>query len=1108
MLKQKILFIIGLSLGIHFALWSQNENIIFEQYTVDNGLSQSTANCLFQDSKGYLWIGTQDGLNRYNGKTFDIFYNDPLDEHSISNKWIYDITEDKLGNIWVATLQGLNKFNKENETFDHFYHNDINPRSISDDEVLGLMVDSKNILWVRTRENIAKFDGKEFFSFDISQDRFVSKKVSQKVPIVETPRSIWTSSTRGLIRYDKFTGAIERILNRNNTSIADKYITAIAYDGNNTLWIGTINGMSEYDLRKKVFTNYFKGEHNSNSLPSNNISYLSVDHEGHIWIATDKGLCRYNIQKNEFSTYVSDPIDLSSLNYDVVLSILEDRSHNLWVGTDGNGINKVNLKPLKFNLYRNTASPKSVKLSNNIIASVLKDDDGLIWIGTWGNGLDIYNPKTQSINNYNSNSNGFKRISEDHVHCILPVSSGNYFLGTRNGISIYDTKQNKFFSAQEYYPNVSFPKFENTRIYAMIEDFRHNIWIATQSGLHKFNTNTFEITSYHTNDGMSGNVVITLFEDDMNKIWIGTSEGLTVYDPFNTSQHFTNYLSSKVSAKDKINSTNDEYLTISNNYIYSIKQGKKYYWIGTGSGLNRYNPATKTFKYFLKKDGLPNETIYEILIDNSDNLWMSTNRGIVKFDVLTNQFVAYDKGDGLQGLEFNNGASFVSKDGEMFFGGVEGLNSFYPDSIYNNNMAPVIDFNYFSVLSTQNDKSRRRTLQENDTISLKYTDRSLTIFFSALEFTNPKKNQYQYILEGQDKKWINNANKNFANFTNLNAGTYHLKIKGSNNDFVWSKEKEITIIVYPPFYKTFWAYLMYVVVLSGIVLFIFRTRTNKLRMDNQLLRSEQTASMEIAKQREELQIKNKNIMDSINYAKRIQRGMMPTVYLLKHVFPQSFIFYRPRDVVSGDFYWFTEKNNKFFIAAVDCTGHGVPGAFMSIIGINLLNNIVIDMHVEEPGKILTMMNQGLYENLNKKVDDITLRDGMDLSICVIHSNSRKIEFSGAMNSIFLLRNNKIIDIVANRFSIGSFEPNITNNYETHTFDSQKGDMLYLFSDGFIDQFGGPKGKKYKIQRFRKLILDIHKELPEKQHDLINKEFNAWLGKLEQVDDVTIIGIRF
>jgi len=613
-------------------LLSQNENIIFDQYTVDNGLSQSTVNCLFQDSKGYLWVGTQDGLNRFNGKNFDVFYNDPLNPKSISNKWIYDVAEDHNGNIWIATLFGLNKFNRRDETFERFFHNDANPRSIPENEVLGLLVDSKNNLWIRTRGHIAKYDGKDFFSFEIIQDLFVSKKISQKVPIVETPLAIWTTSTKGLIRFDKTSGALERVIKIKNTKLVNPYVTALAYDQKQSLWIGTINGLSKYDLRRKIFTNYFHDNNNDNSLPANSINCLTIDHKGNIWIGTDVGLCKFNPKQNEFITYKSNPADLSSLSYNVILSLIEDRSHNLWIGTDGNGMNKVNLKPLKFKLYQNTDSKNAVHLSNNVIASVFKSDDGLIWIGTWGGGLDIYDPKTKQIKNYNSSSEGFKRITENHVHVILLTSNGNYFLGTRNGITVYDPKQNKFFSARQYYPNVNFPKFENTRIYSMIEDFRHNVWIATQSGLHKFNINTYEIKSYRKSDGLCDNQIVSLFEDDFNQIWIGTPNGLNTYD----YSHPNEFKTFKASDSLKISPTG-EYNTISNNYIYSIKQGKKYFWIGTGAGLNRYDRARGKFKYYLKKDGLPNETIYEILIDNNNNLWMSTNRGIVELNTKKKQ---------------------------------------------------------------------------------------------------------------------------------------------------------------------------------------------------------------------------------------------------------------------------------------------------------------------------------------------------------------------------------------------------------------------------------------------------------------------------------------
>lgn len=1104
MFNKEISFLFIIFFTISLRIISQNENIIFEQYTVDNGLSQSTINCIFQDSKGYLWIGTQDGLNRFNGKTFDIFYNDPLDDKSISNKWIYDIVEDKKGNLWIATILGLNKFNRKNETFKRFFHDSKNPRSIPGNEILGLLVDDNNTLWIRTRENLSKYDNKDFHSFEISSDRFFIKKISKKIPIVKTPHTIWTSSDKGIYYVSTTTGAYGNITNINGTTIANPYVTALVYDNKQTLWVGTINGLSKYDMRRKTFTNFFHKKNDENSLPANSINYLTIDHSGNIWVATDVGLCKFNPETNKFITYKSDPTDLTSLSYNVVLSLLEDNSHNLWIGTDGNGINKVNLKPLKFKLYRKSSSKKSVPLSENVIASVYKNNKGIIWIGTWGGGLDIYNPKTKVLINYNENSPIFNRITENHVHAILEASNGNYYLATRNGITIYDPNQNKFFNAKEYYPNIFFPKFENTRIYSLMEDFRHNIWIATQSGLHKFNINSFEVSSYYKNDGLCDNQIISLFEDDMNLIWIGTANGLNTYD-FTQPDEFQTFIALGKDHPD----ANGEFKSLSNNYIYSINQGKKYYWIGTGSGLNRYNKATKKFKYYLKKDGLPNETIYEIQIDKQGNLWMSTNRGIVKLNIENEKFIAYDKGDGLQGLEFDNGASCLSSDGELFFGGVNGLNSFYPDSIYYNNFTPEINFNYYSIISTKKENKRSNIpLQENDTIVLKYSDKSLTIYFSALEFTNPSKNQYKYFLERQDKDWVDNGNKNFAIFTNLIPGTYQFKVKGSNNDYKWGKEKTITIIVYPPLYKTLWAYLIYIFVLSGIIFLFIRIRTNKLRMDNQLLRAQQTASIEIAKQRKELEIKNKNIMDSINYAKRIQQGIMPTEYLLKHFFPQSFLFYQPRDVVSGDFYWFSEKKGKFFIVAADCTGHGVPGAFMSIIGINLLNNIILNKNIEDPGKILNEMNKGLYETLNKKIDEIALRDGMDMSICVIHNNSHRVEYAGAMNSIFLVRNNRIIVIHANRFSIGSTAPEKREYYETHSFDSQPNDMLYLFSDGFFDQFGGPNNKKYKIHRFKKLILNISDKQTEEQVKILDNEITAWKGKMEQVDDITIIGLRF
>jgi len=1109
-IKKTILFI-GLLIGVFLGeiLFAQNKTIVFEHYTVENGLSQSTANCLFQDSRGYIWIGTQDGLNLFNGKKFTIFYNNALDKNTLSNKWIYDVQEDKQGNIWVATLSGLNKFDRKTFSFQHFYHNSKNPRSLPQNTIMGLLIDKNNTMWLRSKDLLIRYYKNEFYSYEIPKDLFPLKRENKTIPLVETPRYIFTTSSNGLVKIDKKTFSIELIHNKptiNYFPLTDNNVTALSYDKKRqTLWIGTINGLTKLELQHSKFIKYRITNKDNHYIPIKKINAIVVDKQEKLWIGSDNGLLSFDPNTNKTILYQAEKNDPQSLNNNVITNLLLDASENLWIGTDGNGVDKIDLKPPKFKLYQRTANPKSVQLSMNIIASVYKDDDGKIWIGTWGKGLNIYDPRTNTISYYNSHSPAGFRINEDHVHSILKCSNGLIFLGTRQGITVYDPVQKRFTDLAVYYPTVEFPKFKDNRIYKLIEDSRNNIWIATQSGLYVFNLVTLETRSYFKTDGLADNSVIELMQDDLNKIWIGTANGLTIYDPDNKEHPFTTTRRNENTLSTK--KGNDTYSTLSNNYINAIVQGENYYWIGTASGLNRYDPTTKTFKYYFTQDGLPNNNIYEIIIDNSNNLWISTNRGICKYNIDKNKFISYDQHDGLQGLEFNNGASYISLDGEIFFGGVNGLNSFYPQNMNDNNYIPNIDFNYFEIISTKSNKPIISQLLTNDTIHLYHYDKSLTIYYSTLEYTNPKKNQYSHFLSG-DNHWTNTGNKNFTSYTNLDPGTYTFKIKGSNNDYVWSKEKTITIIVKPIFWKTIWAYIAYFLIIGGITFAIFQARVSKLKTANQLLEAKEEAARVLAIKQKQLEEKDKDITDSLKYAERIQRATMPTVYLLHHAFTNSFVFYQPKEPVSGDFYWFVQKENLFFVAAVDCTGHGVPGAFMSLIGINLLNTIIVNNGIEDTGEILDHMNKGLYDTLNKEIDDIALRDGMDLSLCKIDKSSKIVEFSGAMNPLYLIRDKNLIEINANRFSLGTYGSDEYTKFDTHRFTFKKDDMIYLFSDGFMDQFGGLKNKKYLASRFRQFLLEISPKQAQTQKKMIAEEYSQWKGNNTQIDDVTIIGIQF
>ncbi len=1110
---KKILLIILLIFPFISSFSQRNlKNLTFINFSIDDGLSQSSVTQIFQDSRYYMWFATLDGLNKYNGVTFKIYSHEPDNDKTISSKWIYDIVEDKEGYLWVATLNGLNRFDRKTQTFKRFLNDPNNSRSLPENVVKGLYVDENNVLWVRTDNFLSKYVNGEFYSYAIPQKPLTRLNPYTHIPIVETDDILWTTSSKGLIAFYKNT-EVQKIYKHKEGdpfSISSDEVTSLAVDGQKNLWIGTNNGLNVMDINSNTFTQIFVKD--STGLLSNKINVLYTDNLGNIWIGTDKGLNVCPLFDNVFQSmdnkyffraFVHEDNNPNSLSFNNVTSIYEDFSFNLWVGTYGGGVNKADLKPKKFQIIRNNHTKNSIDLSSNQIAGLLEYTPDVLWIGTYGKGLNILNLKTKKVTHIFADGTTFKSLTNNYVHSIIKLKNGLIFLGTRNGITVYDPAQNKFFDIQDYYPMLDFPQLKNNRIYEMLEDVKHDVWIATNMGLFKFNTNTKEIDAYYLNDGLKSNSIWSLYEDDFGKIWIGTTKGINIYDLFandNKFHDFSEYLAPDSALKK------GEHNKLSNENVYSITQTKKYYWFGTTGGLNRYDPISKKIKYYLKKDGLPNENIYDIVVDNNNNLWFSTNRGLVFLKTSTNLIKSFDKEDGLQDLEFNKGARAKGSDGKIFFGGINGLNYFYPDSIRENLFIPKTSFDEVIIFDKEG-KSRTIYVDNKDTITLTPKDKSIKITFSALEFTNPSKNQYKYYLEGMDEKWINAGHQNFVSYTNLEPGDYILHVQGSNNDLKWSLPIRLYIRVKPPFWKTIWAFLLYIIILGGIIFLLIRYRTEKLRKDNELLREKQKAAIEIAKSREELAAKNKDLHDSLSYAKRIQQAIMPTRYLMKKYFPESFVFYHPRDIVSGDFYWFLEKDYKFYVAAVDCTGHGVPGAFMSLIGLNMLHNIVEVDNIDRAGKILDELNKSIYDNLNKEIENVTVQDGMDMSLVVIDLINKQVNFSGAKNPLVLIRNGEYIEIPANKYPIGSFKYDFKTFFNEYDFEIQKGDTIYLFSDGYADQFGGPKGKKFKKKNFRNLLIEISKLPINEQYKKVKQVFYDWKGDLPQVDDILLIGIK-
>jgi ligand-binding sensor domain-containing protein/serine phosphatase RsbU (regulator of sigma subunit) len=1082
-------------------LIGQNHYYKFEHLSIEQGLSQSVINCMLQDSYGYMWFGTQDGLNRYDGYSFKSYKHDPTDTTSISGNWIYSITEDKEGNIWIGTRSGLNKFNRFENKFQRFFHDPGNDNSISDNYVHGVFIDKEGKLWIKASDVLNKYDIEEqkFSQYNYYVDPLNSYSRNRNFPILQDSQGkLWFGTPDGLNYVNLETNTIHRVFKKNElaTSLSDNYITALAQLNDSILLVGTYNGLNVFNINRLEVIRKLYASDKRNSITNNSIVSIYVDIEKMVWIGTDEGLNQWNTVNNEIKNYTYNIDNPEGLSSDIILSIFEDDSHNLWIGTEGGGLNKVDLKPPRFGLYRKSSSENSVPFSNNQISSILIDDFDKLWIGTYGYGLNIYDRENSRVKIISTESKPQKLI-DNWVHALYRDSKGLIWIGTRQGINIYSQAGRKFYNLKNYYPFTKELELRNNRIYMIMEDSKRNVWISTDLGLYRINWFTEEVRIFNFNtientNSSGGNKVFSLLEDKDGDVWIGTLNGLIKYAP--EKNIFLTYRSS-------IHSKN----TISHNTIYSLFQDSEdYIWIGTLSGLNRFNKKENEFLYISEKDGLPNNLIYTIEEDDIGYIWVSTDRGLARIDKETFDIRSFDIDDGMQGYEFNFGTSFKDKNGELFFGGQNGVNHFYGDSVYLNKYEPPLVINGIQVISRNNPRYINYNYKSN--IVLTHKDYHINIEFASLDYTSAKRNVYKYKMSGLDDEWITIGNQNFVSFSNLFPGEYKFSIMGTNSDGVWCENAvSIPIYVRPPFWKTNLAVSFYIILIILLIYTYIEFRTKSLKLSNQILREKEIAAIKIAAQKEELTVKNKNITDSLNYAKRIQQALFPSEVKLKSLLPNSFVLYKPKDIVSGDFYWVAENENRIYIAAVDCTGHGVPGALMSIIGFDLLRNITINQGLTKPSEILNYLNVGVVEALAMNENDEVVNDGMDLALCVIDRSRNHIEYAGAFNPLFIVREEKIHEVKADRFSIGADEIENVQLFKNHVIEIKPNDKFYIFSDGYADQFGGPQKKKMKARKFRHNILAFSDLPMEKQKEQLNNQFDKWKDKLEQVDDVLIIG---
>jgi DNA-binding NtrC family response regulator/ligand-binding sensor domain-containing protein len=844
--------------------FSQTHDFNFDHITVDNGLSQNTPRAIIQDSKGFIWIGTQEGLNRYDGYNFKIYKYDANDETSISENSILAIFESKSNDIWIGTNGGgLNKFDRVREKFTRYRFNPNDPTSLSQDYVSVIYEDRLGNLWIGTYFGLNKFDSKteKFTRYYIFPEIINHNSI---LSIFEDKRGqLWVGTEGGgLNRFNRKTEEWERYLydTNNPNSISCNRVSAIYEDSFGKFWIGTMEGgLNQFDVAKDEFMHYKCNANNPNSVSSNSIYKIYEDKSGIVWIGTlGGGLCKYNRKTENFVRYENNIKNPNGLSNNQILSIMEDNSGLLWIGTGGGGINILNKFNPGFSHYKNNPYGFSGS-NNNFVWAIEEDYTGALWIGTQGAGVYHVNRKTGNVEQYTHDPSDPASISHNIVYSIVEDRTGTIWIGTDGG------GLNKFISKKSrtepngrfkrYIHDSSDPKgLASNYVRKIYEDSDGIIWLSVyRAGLQKFNPKTGEFTHYspgiNNTNGVSSSHVFDIIEDSSGKIWIGTwGGGLQKYNKkSNIFLTFTHNPNNKNS--------------LSHNRVGTIfEDDSGFLWIGTDNGLDKLDKSTGIFKRYSTENGLPNNVIYGILSDDYGNLWISTNKGLFRLNPETGKIKNYDVNDGLQSNEFNTGACLKTRQGELIFGGINGINIFIPENVRDNSHIPPIVVT--GIKRFNKEVKFENAISEIKQLEFSYNENSFSFEFAALDYNNPNKNQYAFTLEGYDKDWIYSGNDRIASYTKVPPGNYIFKVKGSNNDDIWNNEgTEIEIIIIPPFWQTWWFKFIIFMSLSVTVYSFYRKRINKIEAKKKVLQDRVEERTEAA---ENLQ----NALDKVEQLKK------------------------------------------------------------------------------------------------------------------------------------------------------------------------------------------------------------------------------------------------
>lgn len=831
----------------------QAQRIEFERHSLEQGLSHAAVNCVIQDKKGFIWVGTQDGLNCWDGHSFTVYRHDPADSTTLSHSFVRSLYEDAEGRLWIGTLWGFNLFNPQLKNFERYYCAPNEPipnplgytnsiRAIAKNNLGLLAIGSYGDglqIFDPTTKTFEAFLNKDGDSTSLSNNRVCSLLTDRK-------GNLWVGTEGGgLSLFNPKTKAFTHFKNnpKNSSSLSNNHVYSIFEDRKGQLWIGTANGLNVFDPSNKTFERFTHQLKVSTSLSANFIYAIHEDHKGRMWVGTQDGLNLFDRATKTFRVLRNDPKDIHSLSNNVVNFIFETKAGQLIIGTHGGGINLLNGRAEQFSTFSNDPSDAR-SLSNNLIWAILEDQNNQVWVGT-NKGLNLFNSKQNSFENYRHKTTTYSWLSDLSIASLLEDKEGRLWVGTSSeGLIVYNPKTN---SLERFRHNPENPSsLADNRIPSLFEDRAGTIWVGTNKGLSKFNSvsKSFQNFSNYPPETrhLEPNIINSIFEDKAGHLWLGTNGGLSRFDQ--GKGIYTNFIHN---AKDSTSIS-------SNNAFCVYEDDQERLWIATQSGLNYFDRQKQSFYALHFGQESPNDVFYAVLEDEKGRLWCTTNNGIVRFtpalDFAPDQgrwgeLKNYTAQDGIQNNEFNTGAYFRGKSGKMYFGGINGFSFFHPDSIKDDLIAPPVFLTDLEIFNesvvpgkSHNGFILPTSITEAEELVLSYRESVFTIKFAALSFTQADKNKYAYQLIGFDKSWnYTDAQRRFATYTNLNPGTYTFRVKGANRDGVWNEEgATLTIIITPPWWKTWWSRILLVLGLIGAVALLLYLRTNRINQLNQALK--------------------------------------------------------------------------------------------------------------------------------------------------------------------------------------------------------------------------------------------------------------------------------